>query len=55
MVECRNRSFERARELVERIAAQLEFKGFQPSVLSPDADPRHAIVEAAREWQPMSS
>ena len=50
VVECRNKSFERARDLVERIAAQLEFKGFQPSVLTPDADPRHAIVEAAREW-----
>ena len=50
VVECRNKSFERARDLVERTAAQLEFKGFQPSVLTPDADPRHAIVEAAREW-----
>ena len=50
VVECRNKSFERARDLVERIAARLEFKGFRPSVLTPDADPRHAIVEAAREW-----
>jgi nucleotide-binding universal stress UspA family protein len=50
VVDCRNKSFERARDLVERIAAQLECKGFQPSVLTPDADPRHAIVEAAREW-----
>jgi nucleotide-binding universal stress UspA family protein len=50
VVECRNKSFERARELVERVAAQLEFKGFHPSVSTPDVDPRHAIVEAAREW-----
>jgi nucleotide-binding universal stress UspA family protein len=50
VVECRNKSFDRARELVERVAAQLEFKGFQPSVSTSDADPCHAIVEAAREW-----
>lgn len=50
VVECRNKSFERARDLVERIAAQLKLKGFQPSVLTADADPRHAILEAAREW-----
>ncbi len=50
VVASRHNSFERARELVERVAAQLEFKGFHPSVATPDADPRHAIVEAAREW-----
>jgi nucleotide-binding universal stress UspA family protein len=50
VVECRDRSFERARELVERVAAELEFKGFHPSVSTPDSDPRHAIIEAAREW-----
>ena len=50
VVESRNKSFERARELVERVAAQLEFRGFHPSVSTPDADPRHAIVDAAREW-----
>lgn len=50
IAESRNKSFERARELVEGVAAQLEFKGFHPSVSLPDADPRHAIVEAAREW-----
>ena len=50
VVESRNKSFERARELVARVAAQLEFKGFHPSVLTPDAEPRHAIVDAAREW-----
>jgi nucleotide-binding universal stress UspA family protein len=50
VVESRNASFERARKLVEGVAAQLEFKGFHPSVSTPDADPRHAILEAAREW-----
>jgi len=50
VLESRNKSFDRARELVERVAAQLEFKGFHPSVSTPDADPRHAIVDTAREW-----
>jgi nucleotide-binding universal stress UspA family protein len=50
VVESRAKSFERARELVERVAAQLEFKGFHASVSTPDAAPRHAIVQAAREW-----
>jgi nucleotide-binding universal stress UspA family protein len=50
VVHSRNHSFERARDLVERVAAQLVFKGFRPSVSTPDADPRHAVVEAAREW-----
>jgi nucleotide-binding universal stress UspA family protein len=50
VVASRNKSFERARDMVERVAAQLELKGFHPSVSTPDADPRHAIVEAAREW-----
>ena len=47
-LESRKASFDRAREMVERVAAQLEFKGFQASVSTPDADPRHAIVDAAR-------
>ena len=50
VVECRNSSFERARLLVGRIAAQLEFRGFRTSVLTPDADPRHAIIETATDW-----
>jgi nucleotide-binding universal stress UspA family protein len=50
LVECRNGSFERARLMVERIAAQLEFKGFRTSVLTPDTDPRHAIIETATDW-----
>jgi nucleotide-binding universal stress UspA family protein len=50
VLQSRNKSFEHARELVERVAAQLEFKGFHASVSTPVADPRHAIVEAARDW-----
>jgi nucleotide-binding universal stress UspA family protein len=51
MLESRKASFERAREMVERVAAELEFKGFRVSVSTPDADPRHAIVDAARSWK----
>ena len=50
VVRSRDESFARARELVGRVAAQLELKGFRTSQLTPDADPRHAIVETAREW-----
>ena len=50
VVHWRNKSFERARDLVERVATQLERHGFVASVSTLDADPRHAIVEAAREW-----
>lgn len=50
VVQSRIKSFDRAHEMVERVAAQLEFKGFHASVSTPDADPKHAIVEAAREW-----
>ena len=51
VLESREASFDRAREMVERVAAQLEFKGFHASVSTPDADPRHAIVDAARSWK----
>ena len=51
VLESRKASFDRAREMVERVAAQLEFKGFHASVSTPDADPRHAIVDAARSWK----
>ena len=51
MLESRKASFDRAREMVERVAAQLEFKGFHARVSTPDADPRHAIVDAARSWK----
>jgi nucleotide-binding universal stress UspA family protein len=46
----RQQSFDHARGLVERVAGQLELKGFHPSLTTPDTDPRHAIVDAAREW-----
>lgn len=50
VVYWRNKSFERARQMVNRVAAQLHSYGFVASVSTPDADPRHAIVDAAREW-----
>jgi nucleotide-binding universal stress UspA family protein len=50
ITERRTQSFGRARQLVERVASQLEFKGFQTSVSTPDADPRHAILDCARAW-----
>jgi nucleotide-binding universal stress UspA family protein len=50
ITESRSQSFDRARQLVERVAAQLEFKGFRTSVSTPDRDPRHAILDCAREW-----
>jgi len=51
IVESRAKSFQRAGELVERIEGQLKDAGFRVSVSTPDEDPRHAIIEAAREWQ----
>ena len=46
----RDASFERARTLVDGVARRLELQGFRTSVSCPDADPRHAIVEAAGAW-----
>lgn len=43
-------SFERARQLVERVAAQLAAKGFRTSTSCPDSDARHAIVDIATTW-----
>jgi nucleotide-binding universal stress UspA family protein len=52
-VESRRRSFERAEALVNRVAARLERVGFHHvSVATPDADPRHGIVDEARAWKP---
>jgi nucleotide-binding universal stress UspA family protein len=51
VVEARDASFDRARGMVERVASRLELTGFHPSVSTPDADPRHAIVDAARTWK----
>ncbi len=50
VIESRNRSFERAEMLVGRIAAQIESAGFRVSVATPDAEPRHGIVDEARRW-----
>lgn len=50
IVECRTQSFDRARAMVERVAARLESRGFHPTVATPDADPPRAIIDAAREW-----
>ena len=50
VVASRDQSFKRAKLLVEDVAAQLEFSGFSTTVATPDADARHAIVDAARDW-----
>ena len=50
ILERRNSSFERSRALVARVAGQLQAAGFTTSTATPDADARHAIVEAATEW-----
>ena len=50
VVRCRDGSFERARQLVEGVADKLACKGFRTSVSYPDADPRHAIIDAAKTW-----
>jgi nucleotide-binding universal stress UspA family protein len=49
-VESRNQSFDRAKWLVSKTSEQLERAGFRTSVTTPDMDPRHAIVDCAREW-----
>lgn len=46
--ESRAASFSRAQALVTRVAERLTLAGFQTSVSTPDADPRHAIVDSAR-------
>src|SRR5262245_64695375 len=40
--KCRERSFDRARRLVEEVATRLEFSGLRTLVATPDADPRQA-------------
>jgi nucleotide-binding universal stress UspA family protein len=50
IVESRSNSFRSADQLVTRIAGQLRLAGFQATVSIPDADPRHAIIDAARDW-----
>ncbi|MCM3880533.1 MAG: universal stress protein [Vicinamibacterales bacterium] len=50
VVESRTKSFADAQELVTRVQEQLKQAGFQTSVSTPDAEPRHAIVDTARQW-----
>jgi nucleotide-binding universal stress UspA family protein len=50
VVHYREESFERARKLVDGVARRLACKGFRTSVSCPDAEPRHAIVDAAVAW-----
>jgi nucleotide-binding universal stress UspA family protein len=49
-VDSRNASFARAEALVDRIATKIEAKGFSATVATPDADPRHGIIEEAMRW-----
>lgn len=48
--EWKRGQFLKAEELVNRTADRLRAAGFVTSVAMPDADARHAIVEAAVEW-----
>jgi nucleotide-binding universal stress UspA family protein len=50
-VQSRNDSFARAEDLVAKIAGHLEAAGFHVSVATPDADPRHGIVDEAKRWK----
>ena len=50
IVKSREESYQRAGHLVGRIANMLSAAGFRTSVLTPDVDPRHAIVAAAAQW-----
>ena len=48
--ESRARSYAHAEQLVRRVAGELKQAGFEISMSTPDEDPRHAIVHAARDW-----
>jgi len=50
-VDSRNASFARAEALVDRICGRFERAGFSATVATPDADPRHGIVDEARRWK----
>jgi nucleotide-binding universal stress UspA family protein len=50
VVTFRDESNQRAGQLVARIADALGAAGFRTSVSTPEADPRHAIIDAATEW-----
>lgn len=46
----RARSYAHAEHLVARVEGELKEARFETSASTPDDDPRHAIVQAAREW-----
>jgi nucleotide-binding universal stress UspA family protein len=46
----RAESYAHAGQLVSRVEGELQQAGFQTSVSTPDDDPRHAVVFAARDW-----
>lgn len=48
--DSRSRSYSHAQQMVTRVEELLKQAGFQTSVSTPDADPRHAIVDGARDW-----
>ena len=50
ILERRNSSVEASHKLVARVADELRAAGFRTSTAMPDADARHAIVNAAIEW-----
>jgi nucleotide-binding universal stress UspA family protein len=50
ILERRKASFEASDKLVARVADELRAAGFTTSIATPDADARHAIVDAATEW-----
>jgi nucleotide-binding universal stress UspA family protein len=46
----RNQSFKKATQLVDRVAQRLQAAGFRTTTATPDADPRHGIIDCADEW-----
>jgi len=50
ILERRSRSFKESEKLVTSVAERLRAAGFTTSVATPDADARHAIVDAAAQW-----
>jgi nucleotide-binding universal stress UspA family protein len=47
----RERSFKKAKELVARVAEQLQAAGFHTTTATPDSDPRHGIIDCAADWK----
>jgi nucleotide-binding universal stress UspA family protein len=48
--EWKRRTIHEAAVLVDRVSARLRAAGFATSTATPDADARHAIVDAAVQW-----